>query len=271
MKTHVEFPNLGIDLVLNRRIIEFDALGGGIYYYAVIICLGFFLAWLYINRKEKKAGVSTEPILDMVLYALPAAIICARLYYVIFSFDSYKDNLSDVFKIWEGGLAIYGGVIGAMATIIIYCKVKKLSALHYLDLVSFGLFIGQAVGRWGNFVNGEAHGSICSDDFLLGMCINGSGPFHPTFLYESMLNTIGFLTLHFLSKKVKYEGFCLYFYLAWYGLIRFFIEGMRTDSLYIPGTEIRTSQALSLMLFAAGSAMLILKAVKSRQKTSQEL
>lgn len=270
MKTHVEFPNLGIDLTLNRRMIEFDALGGGIYYYAVIICLGFFLAWLYINAKEKKAGKSTEPILDMILYALPAAIICARLYYVIFSFDSYKDNLSDIFKVWEGGLAIYGGVIGAMTVIIIYCKAKKLSALHYLDLVSMGLFIGQSVGRWGNFVNGEAHGSLCGDNFILGMCINGEGPFHPTFLYESVLNLTGFLVIHFLSKKVRFEGFCFYFYLTWYGIIRFFIEGLRTDSLYIPGTEIRMSQALSLILFIAGVLMLIINIKKNRQKISEE-
>ncbi|MBR6719868.1 MAG: prolipoprotein diacylglyceryl transferase [Clostridia bacterium] len=268
MKTHIEFPNLGIDLNLNRRLVEFDALGGGIYYYAVIICLGFFLAWLYINNKEKRTGKSTEPILDMVLYALPAAIICARLYYVIFSFDSYKDDLSDIFKIWEGGLAIYGGIIGAMAVIIIYCRTKKLSVLHYLDLVSIGLFIGQAVGRWGNFVNGEAHGSVCSDSFLLGMCINGRGPFHPTFLYESVLNIAGFTVLHFLSKKIKYEGFCLYFYLTWYGLVRFFIEGLRTDSLYIPGTEIRTSQALSLVLFIVGITLLIKTIKANRQKVS---
>ena len=270
MKTHVEFPNLGIDLTLHRRLIEFDALGGGIYYYAVIICLGFFLAWLYINNKEKKAKISTEPILDMVICALPAAIISARLYYVIFSFDSYKDNLADIFKVWEGGLAIYGGVIGAMATIIIYCKVKKLSALHYLDLVSMGLFIGQAVGRWGNFVNGEAHGSLCSDGFLLGMMVNGDGPFHPTFLYESLLNITGFIILHFLSKKVTFEGFCLYFYLSWYGLIRFFIEGLRTASLYIPGTEIRMSQALSLVLLIFGVTMLIISLRKNRQNLSNE-
>ena len=271
MKTHIEFPVLGLDMTLNRRIIEFDALGGGIYYYAVIICLGFILAWLYINHKDKKAGISTEPMLDMVIYGLPTAIICARAYYVIFSLESYKDNWIDIFKIWNGGIAIYGGVIGAMATVIIYCRIKKLSALHYLDLAAMGLMIGQAVGRWGNFVNGEAHGSVCSDKFLLGMYVNGEGPFHPTFLYESVLNITGFLILHFLCKKIRFEGFALSFYLMWYGIVRFFVEGLRTDSLYFFGTGIRTSQALSLILVITGIILLTVILKKERKKISHEL
>lgn len=266
MKTHVEFPVLGIDLTMNRRLIEFNALGGGIYYYAVIICLGFILAWLYINHKEKKSGFNKEPILDMVLYAVPVAIICARAYYVLFSLESYKDNWIDIFKIWNGGIAIYGGVIGAMLTVFIYCRVKKLPVLHYLDLASMGLMIGQIVGRWGNFVNGEAHGKICSPDFFLGMRINGAGPFHPTFLYESSLNLIGFVILHFLCKKFRFDGFALSFYLIWYGFVRFFVEGLRTDSLYFFETGIRTSQALSFVLFIAGILLLLLTAKKERQK-----
>ncbi len=270
MKTHVEFPVLGIELSMNRRLIEFDALGGGIYYYAVIICLGFILAWLYINHKEKKAGLKTEPILDMVIYALPVSIICARAYYVLFSLESYKDNWTDIFKIWNGGIAIYGGIMGAMATIIIYCRIKKLSALHYLDLAAMGLMIGQSVGRWGNFVNGEAHGSLCSPDYLLGMCINGEGPFHPTFLYESLLNLTGFIILHFLCKKLRFDGLPLSFYLIWYGLVRFFVEGLRTDSLYFFGTGIRTSQALSLILLVTGIVLLTAVIKRERKKISDK-
>ena len=270
MKTHVEFPALGIDLTMNRRLIEFDALGGGIYYYAVIICLGFILAWLYVNHKEKKAGNPKEPLLDMIIFGLPAAIICARAYYVLFSLESYKDNWTDIFKIWNGGIAIYGGVIGAMATVLIYCGIKKLSALHYLDLAAMGLMIGQSVGRWGNFVNGEAHGSLTSPDFFLGMYVNGKGPFHPTFLYESLLNITGFIILHFLCKKIRFDGFPLSFYLIWYGTARFFIEDLRIDSLYFFNTGIRTSQALSLLLVIAGAVLLYILIKKERKKISDE-
>lgn len=255
MKTHVEFKNLGIDLLLNRRAVEFDALGGGIYYYALIICAGFILAWLYINREEKKYSKSDD-LLNMVLFGLPAAVVSARLYYVIFSFADYKDSPLDIFKVWNGGLAIYGGVIGAALTVFIYCRVKKLSVIHYLDLLAMGLLIGQSVGRWGNFVNGEAHGALVSDGFLLGMTVNGEGPFHPTFLYESVLNAAGFLIIRFLSKKMKTEGFCSSAYLIWYGAVRFCIEGLRTDSLYLPGTEIRVSQALSAAMFLAGAVIM---------------
>ncbi len=267
MKTHVSFPNLGLDFTMNRRLIEFDALGGGIYYYAVIICLGFFLGWAYINHKEKKAGNKTENILDLIIYCLPVSIICARAYYVLFSLDSYKDNWTDIFKIWNGGIAIYGGVIGVMSVILIYCKVKKLSALHYLDLAAAGLMIGQSIGRWGNFVNGEAYGSLCADGYLLGMLVNGEGPFHPTFLYESLLNATGFLLMHFLSKKFTFNGFSVSFYLIWYGAVRFFVEGLRSDSLYFFNTGIRTSQALSLILFVLGIALLIFL-FKKRGKNS---
>lgn len=251
MRTHVEFKNLGIDLLLNRRAVEFDALGGGIYYYALIICLGFILAWLYISREEKKYSKSDD-LINLVLIALPAAVVSARLYYVIFSFNDYKDDLSEIFKVWNGGLAIYGGVIGAAATVFIYCRVKKLSILHYLDLLAMGLLIGQSVGRWGNFVNGEAHGALVSDSYLLGMTVNGEGPYHPTFLYESILCALGFLVIFLLSKKIKTEGFKSSAYLIWYGAARFFIEGLRTDSLFIPGTGIRVSQALSAAMFLTG-------------------
>lgn len=263
MRTHVEFKNLGIDLLLNRRAVEFDALGGGIYYYALIICAGFLLAWLYISREEKKYTKS-EDLINMVLIALPVAVVSARLYYVIFSFDDYRDNLWDIFKVWNGGLAIYGGVIGAAAVVIVYCRVKKLSVLHYLDLLAMGLLIGQSIGRWGNFVNGEAHGTLVSDGFLLGMTVNGEGPFHPTFLYESVLNALGFLLILLLAKKVKREGFRASCYLIWYGLVRFMIEGLRTDSLYLPGTEIRVSQVLSGLMLLSG--LIFAAVLKGKEK-----
>ncbi len=268
MKTHVVFPNLGIDITMNRRLIEFDALGGGIYYYALIICLGFILAWLYINREDKKINGKNDHILDMVLIGLPVSIIFARAYYVIFSFDDFKDNLSDIFKVWNGGIAIYGGIIGAVLTVFFYCKKKKLSFIYYLDLLAPSLMIGQAVGRWGNFVNGEAHGDFCSPDFIFGMMINGEGPFHPTFLYESVGNAVGFLILHLITRKEKFTGFRLCFYMIWYGALRFFVENLRTDSLYIPNTEIRVSALLSFFIFISGLILMIIASRKNRQKIS---
>lgn len=264
MKTHVEFKNLGIDLLMNRKMIEFDAFGGGIYYYAVIICAGFLLAWLYINHEEKKFS-KRDDLTNMMIIGIPVGIILARIYYVAFSFSDYKNNLLDIFKIWEGGLAIYGGVIGAVLTVLIYCRVKKLSVLHYLDLAAMGFLIGQCVGRWGNFVNGEAHGSVCSDSFVLGMYINGEGPYHPTFLYESLLNLLGFLLILYLSRKIIYTGFRANCYLIWYGLVRFLIEGLRTDSLYIPGTLVRVSQALSALMFLSGVIIMAATYIKKKK------
>lgn len=267
MKTHVEFKNLGIELYMNRRAIEFNALGGGIYYYALIICLGFLLAWLYVNHEEKKT-VRSEDLSNMLLWGIPVSVISARAYYVIFSFSDYKDNIRDIFKIWNGGLAVYGGVIGAVLTVIIYCRVKKLSILHYLDLAAMGFLIGQSVGRWGNFVNGEAHGALCGADYPLGMHINGSGPFHPTFLYESVLNAVGFLLIYLLARKIKYNGFRANAYLIWYGAVRFFVEGLRTDSLYLPGTLIRVSQALSLLMLLCGIALMAATYIKKYRKNN---
>lgn len=266
MRTHVAFPNLSIDLTLNRRLIDFDAFGGGIYYYAVIICLGFVLAWLYITHEDKKLKGKNDRILDMVLLGLPLSIICARVYYVIFSFDSYKDNLLDIFKVWNGGIAIYGGIIGAVLTVLLYCKKNKLSVIYYLDLLAPALMIGQAVGRWGNFVNGEAFGSVCSDKNILGMMVNGSGPYHPTFFYESMGNILGFLILHFVTRNPRFPGFKLYFYMMWYGALRFFVENLRTDSLYIPDTNIRVSALLSALIFATGLVLMVVNYLRNRQK-----
>lgn len=258
MTTHVVFENLGIDLLLNRRAFTFNALGGGIYWYAIIILTGFALAYLYVSREEKKLSGSTDTMIDIILFAVPISIIFARLYYCIFSWNSYKDNLSDIFKIWNGGLAIYGGVIGAFLTILIYCRIKKLPALHYFDLCATGLLIGQSVGRWGNFVNGEAYGGLVDESYILAMTVNGKGPFHPTFLYESFFNFLGFIVLILLAKKITWHGFRLYFYMAWYGIVRFFVEGMRSDSLYLmPG--IRVSQIVSLFLFIGGLSLILYK------------
>lgn len=270
MTTHIEFPNLGLDMTLNRRLIEFDALGGGIYYYAIIICLGFILAWLYINHEDKRLMGKNDHVLNMVLFGLPLSIIFARAYYVIFSFEKYKDDLLKIFKIWEGGIAIYGGIIGAVLTVFIYCRINKLSSLYYLDILAPSLMIGQAVGRWGNFVNGEAHGGICSESNLLAMMIDDKGPYHPTFFYESMGLLIGFLILHFITRKNRFKGFRLYFYMIWYGILRFYVERLRDDSLFIPNTHIKVSERVSILIFVSGALLMILTALKQRKKIQKE-
>ncbi len=262
--THVVFKNLGIDVTMSRRLISFPALGGGIYYYAVIIVAGLFLAWFYINHKEKSEGGDPEHLVNMLLLGLPCAIVSARAYYVIFSLSEYT-SAWDMIKVWEGGLAIYGGIIGAVLAVWIYCRVNHLCALHYFDLALTGFMIGQCIGRWGNFVNGEAYGRLCSDSFLLGMYVNGEGPFHPAFLYESALNLLGFILLAALSKSQRYTGFRTAFYCVWYGVIRFFIEGLRTDSLMLG--PVRVSQMLSAALVLSG---IILFAVVSRKGTRHD-
>ena len=182
---------------------------------------------------------------------MPLAIVCARIYYVAFQWEQYKDNPISVLYIWQGGIAIYGGVIGAIIGLLLFTKVRKQKLTPYLDLMGLGLLIGQCVGRWGNFFNREAHGAQILNRFFLRMGIeevHGSGIFqywHPTFLYESLWNFVGFFLLHFLSKKRKYDGQTFLRYVAWYGLGRVWIEGLRTDSLYIGDTGLRVSQLLA--------------------------
>lgn len=267
MKTHVVFEHLGIDVTMNRRLIDFPALGGGIYYYALIICFGFLLAWLYVDRRQKRCGDDPEHLLNMILIGLPVAVISARLYYVLFSLPEYLDRPLDMFKIWEGGLAIYGGVLGAAAVGIVYCRLHKLSLLHYFDLAAVGFLIGQIIGRWGNFVNGEAHGSLVSEAFVFGMKVNGEGPFHPTFFYESVLNLIGLILILLLARRFTFDGFQASGYLIWYGAVRMCVEGLRTDSLFIPGTPIRVSQLLSGVFLVFGIVLLCY--LSKRQKNAK--
>lgn len=215
--------------------------------YALLIVLGMVLAVIYACRRCKQFGLKEDDLLDGVLFIVPFAIICTRLYYCIFSWDYYKDNLLDILKIWEGGLAIYGGVIGAAIGIVIFALVKKdkVNLFAVLDITSLGFLIGQAIGRWGNFFNREAYGAETDSFFRMGL-MDAKGQvtyYHPTFLYESVWNLCGFVLLHFLSKKRKYDGQIALGYVAWYGLGRAFIEGLRTDSLY--WGRFRVSQVLA--------------------------
>lgn len=253
----ISFPDLGISLNPTTGI---DIGGFSIRWYGVIIAIGLCLAVIYACRRSRKFGLTEDNLLDGVLWVTPFAILCARAYYCIFSWSYYADNPISCLYIWQGGLAIYGGVIGAVIGALIFCKIKKIKPLAALDLMALGFMIGQCIGRWGNFFNREAFGTQTESFLRMGLTDQTGYTIyvHPTFLYESLWNLIGFLLIHFLSKRRKYDGQVMLQYLAWYGAGRAVIEGLRTDSLYIPGTEIRVSQALSLFLCVAALAYLII-------------
>ena len=251
MYSEISFPSLG--LTLNPPA-SFTLGPLSIHFYGLIIATGLMLAVLYCSKRAHQFGLTEDTLLDGVLWVTPVAILCARIYYCAFSWEMYADNPISVLYIWEGGIAIYGSVIGAVLGIIVFCKVKKIRISTVLDLVSLGFLIGQFIGRWGNFFNREAFGAETESFLRMGLMKASAGVvtyYHPTFLYESLWNFTGFLVLHFLSKKRRYDGQIALGYLAWYGLGRAFIEGLRTDSLYIG--PFRVSQ-----LLAAGSCVVAL-------------
>ena len=257
----IEFPGLG--LTLNPPA-GFSIGSFEVRFYGLIIAMGLILAVCYALRRKEQFGLSEDDLLDGVLWIAPFAILCARLYYCAFEWEQYASNPISILYIWEGGIAIYGAVIGAAIGVIVHCKVfKKISVLATLDLVSLGFMIGQMMGRWGNFFNREAHGGV-SDSFLRMGLINpvtGQGAYyHPTFLYESLWNLVGFILIHFLSKKRKYDGQVALMYAAWYGLGRAMIEGLRTDSLW--WGNFRVSQVLAAASCLAAVIVLIVMAFR---------
>ena len=242
-----------------------------IHYYGLIIAIGLALAVVYGLRRKKVFGLTEDDILDGALLIVPFAIICARAYYCAFSWDSFKDDPISVLYIWNGGLAIYGGVIGAAIGILAYCKVKKISIGATLDLVALGFLIGQAIGRWGNFMNREAFGAPVSQDYFLAMglfnrYLGEYQYFHPTFLYESLWNAVGFVALHFLSKKRQYDGQIALGYVAWYGLGRTIVEGLRTDSLW--WGPFRVSQLLAAVSCIAAVVVLLIQAFRVHDRAN---
>ena len=229
--------------------------------YGLIIALGLVLAVIYGVRRANQFGLKSDDIYDGLLIAVPLSIICARLYYCAFSWSMYKDDPISILYIWNGGLAIYGAVIGAVIAVVIFCRIKKLRLTAVLDIMALGFLIGQCVGRWGNFFNREAFGD--ATDIFLKMGLYNTHThqveyYHPTFLYESLWNLAGFLLLHFLSKKRQYDGQIALGYAAWYGLGRTFIEGLRVDSLYW-GT-FRVSQILGAATCFVAAAILLWQA-----------
>jgi len=255
----ISFPLLGLTLNPTRY---FEIFGFKIYWYGVIIAAGFLLAAIYCFRRSKDFDVTDDNFLEMLICAVPAAIICGRLYFVIF-YDSggdpnpYFQDPSQIFRIRDGGIAIYGAVIGAVLAAFIYAKIRKRAKFtNLVDLSALGLLVGQAIGRWGNYVNREVFGYETTVPWRMGLTVGDTTIYvHPTFLYESLWNVAGFLLLHFYFRngRRKYSGQVFLAYLGWYGLGRFFIEGIRTDSLLIGGLPV--SQLLAA--FCVVGAVLI--------------
>lgn len=241
-----------------------------IYWYSIMILIGFLIASYLITKESKKFNIKKEIITDMLFYTIIIGILGARLYYVIFNLDYYSKNILDIFKVWEGGLAIHGGIIAGAIFIIIYTKNKNLNTLKILDICVPGLLIGQALGRWGNFFNQEAHGPITSIEHLKylpkfiqkGMYIDGNY-YMPTFLYESILCIIGLIIILIIRRKLKIKnGQITGFYLIWYGIIRFIIESFRTDSLML--SILKQAQIISIIMIIIG-VILITKGNKNEK------
>jgi phosphatidylglycerol:prolipoprotein diacylglycerol transferase len=265
----ISFPMLG-NLSFNPPS-YFTVFGINIYFYGVIIGLGFILGMLYCAHKSRDFGLVPDDIYDLMIWLIPFSIIGARLYYVLFELDYYIRNPGDILAIRNGGLAIYGGIIAGIIVVFLVCRHKKIPMAAMLDVVTFGLLIGQILGRWGNFMNREAFGAETTVFCRMGLTSpEGSTVYvHPTFLYESLWNLGIFIFLTVFTKKGKrkYDGQCILLYFLLYGIGRSWIEGLRTDSLYIGTTGIRVSQALSMALAVAALVTLI---VQSRREHPAE-
>lgn len=281
-KPIISFPFLGENFVLNPRS-SINVFGFEIYLYGIIIAVGFILAVIYAIKRAPEFGLTEDNIIDMLIVTVPTAIVGARLYYVIFDFDSYRadnfiDMLGKIVNIRNGGLAIYGGIIFAVTAVLLFCRAKKIPAGKMLDIGGFGLLIGQAVGRWGNFINREAYGAQTDVFCKMGLTYqNGTTIYvHPTFLYESLWNTMGFILLHIYSKRHKktFDGQFFAMYAAWYGFGRFWIEWLRltTDSLLLidtPSFKLPISVCVAFLSFICAVGYLIYELNKNKNLNSE--
>lgn len=282
----VSFPGFGIgNFQLDNEAFN---IGGDfpVFWYGIIITCGIVLAFIYTWFRGKYEGVILDDIIDVALWTVILGILGARLYYVLTSLEYYipepfklGEFLGNVFDLREGGLAIYGGIIMGAIGIIISTRIKKMNTIKLLDMAAPGVMIAQSLGRWGNFFNGEAFGGIVSEGhplYFMRMGLISSNTMsdfdtdsmvyvHPTFLYESLWNLTGFILINIFYKKKKFNGQIACMYLAWYGIGRFFIEGLRTDSLYIPGTEIRISQLVGILCFVVFGGLLIAGLIYSKK------
>jgi len=263
----IQFPGLGLEFNIDR--VAFSLFGKDIYWYGIIIGFGVVLALIYGLYEAKRVGFDTNALLDLVIYGIIFAVIGARLYYVIFNFPGYN-SFWDIFKIWEGGIAIYGGLIGAITAGYVYCKKKKQNFFLALDVASVPFLIGQAIGRWGNFVNREAFGAETTLPWRMTI-YNEVGKLvsvHPTFLYESLWNVVGIILLVLYRKHKKFTGEIFALYVAWYGMGRCWIEGLRTDSLMLG--PIRISQLVAIVSAGIAVYVIIKKRLALRRRKDAE-
>ncbi len=241
----------------------FYLFGHPVYFYGVLIGVGFLLGIYFSGKRAGRFGLKEDDVYDTIIWVIPMAILGARLYYVLFQMDYYKQHLNEIFAVWNGGLAIYGGIITGALTAMIVCRYKRIPFAVMLDCLCYGLLIGQIIGRWGNFMNREAFGAQTEVFCRMGLTAQDGTTIyvHPTFLYESLWNAgvLVFLIWFEEAGRRRFDGHCLTLYLLLYGIGRTWIEGLRTDSLYLGGTGIRVSQLLSMALAAAAIIVLVMK------------
>ena len=274
MSTTVSFPGLGIGEFSVDRV-AFEIFGKPVYWYGVIIMLGIVAAFVHAIIRSKREGFTPDDVLDMGIFTVLFGVLGARLYYVLTTLDTHEyKTLIDVFAVWEGGLAIYGGIIAGCTALVLTAMYKKINPLKVMDAVGPGVMLAQAIGRWGNFMNGEAFGYEVAEGsalypFRMGLISDYTHTgnvmhfYHPTFLYESVWNIVGFIIICFLYRKKKFNGQIALMYFAWYGFGRMFIEGLRTDSLYVG--PFRISQVVGAVCFVAGVALIIVGTLLAKQ------
>ena len=263
--TKVSFPGLGIE-EFEMNTVAFELFGIPIAWYALFITFGMVCAVVYVMYRAGKINISVDDIIDFALFTIPIGVVGCRVYYVIMEWERYN-SFAEMIDIRSGGLAIYGGIIAGAITVFVVCHVKKINFLAFADCVVPGLILAQAIGRWGNFVNGEAYGY--ETDIFIRMGLNNgyiTRYYHPTFLYESLWNIVGFIAINIFYKHKKYDGQIFLMIFGWYGLGRLWIEGLRTDSLYLFGTGIRTSQLLAGLILVTCLAFLVYFAIKKPNK-----
>ena len=244
MTNVIGFPALNLSFTVNR--VAFTVFGREIYWYAICILSGYLLGLLFVIKTCRKRGVNPDDVFDIAFWGLIFSIICARIYYCIFDWESVG-GLWGIFRIWEGGIAIYGALIGAIATAYCICKKRKLNTLNVFDVCSGGLLIGQIIGRWGNFFNAEVYGRETNSIFA--MTINENSGVHPLFLYEGMWNFVGLLLILLFRDKKRANGQVFFFYIFWYSLGRLFLEGMRNAEyiLYLIPNVLGISQVVAFL------------------------
>ncbi len=279
MKHFLAFPNLNIN-VFTLDSVAFNLFGRDVMWYGVIITLAIILGVVYVMYRAKQEKLLEDDVYDYALIVVLTAIIFARLYYVVFDPTPNYKSFIDVIAIWEGGLAIYGAIIGGALAVFGVCKWKKVYFARFADIVCPAVMLGQAIGRWGNFMNGEAYGSVEKFDFLFVsfdisnatltspflMIVDGVRAL-PTFLFESVWNIIGFVLIcAVINRHRKFAGANTLFYFAWYGFGRMFIEGLRTDSLYIPGSDtLRVSQLIGVLTFVFATAAFVYLSIRAKK------